>query len=310
MGAAGCTVLLAATWLTAFHVSFVQRADRSIFVSFYDLTFLYYRHRIDAATNFFVSLCNPRPYVYLALVVAAIALVQRLRLAFCAAAILAAANVTTQLLKRVVPQQRSDSLLGGASPVPHVSWPSGHATAAMALVLALTVVAPGRIRPWVAGGGAVLASAVGYSLMARGTHYPSDVLGGFLVAAIYSLLAVASLQASDSGSSAGRASARVSLRQALVPMAAAGIGAVALGVFLLIDHVHEAANYARAHGAFVLGATGIFATSLAITIGVLITAGDGGRVAAAQSSRRWRRPHRTHESPPNAAKSLRISRRS
>lgn len=84
------------------------------------------------------------------------------------------------------PQPEVVSFLGIASPFPYPRFPSGHSTTAMALVLALTFVAPARLRPVVAGLGAVFAAAVGYSLLAIGSHFPGDMFGGFLVAATWS----------------------------------------------------------------------------------------------------------------------------
>ena len=62
------------------------------------------------------------------------------------------------------------------------SWPSGHATAAMSFALCAVLAAPARLRPLVAAVGAAFAVAVCYSFLALAWHYPSDVLGGFLVA--------------------------------------------------------------------------------------------------------------------------------
>src|SRR5207237_6468526 len=74
------------------------------------------------------------------------------------------------------------------------SFPSGHATVAMALALAVVVVSPRVLRAPLAVAGAVYAAAVGISLVALGWHYPSDVLGGFIVAAAWSAAAVAVLR--------------------------------------------------------------------------------------------------------------------
>ena len=77
------------------------------------------------------------------------------------------------------------------------SWPSGHATAAMALVLCAVLVAPSRLRPTVAALGGVFAVAVGCSLLILAWHMPSDVLGGYLLASLWMALAVAGLRAAD-----------------------------------------------------------------------------------------------------------------
>ena len=68
------------------------------------------------------------------------------------------------------------------------SWPSGHATAAMSLCLCWVIAVSARWRPAVGAVMAAFAIAVSYSFLTLGWHYPSDVLGGFLIAAVWSLL--------------------------------------------------------------------------------------------------------------------------
>jgi membrane-associated phospholipid phosphatase len=69
-------------------------------------------------------------------------------------------------------------------------YPSGHAAVAMSLALAAVLIAPPRSRLAVTLAGAVWSSLFGFAVYAGGSHHPSDVLGGFLLA-----LAVASLAA-------------------------------------------------------------------------------------------------------------------
>ncbi|CAM3963309.1 phosphatase PAP2 family protein [Nocardiopsis rhodophaea] len=62
------------------------------------------------------------------------------------------------------------------------SFPSGHVTLAVVLVLGLLVVAPARLRPVVAGVGALWSGAVAMTVVAQGWHRPSDVIGSTLLA--------------------------------------------------------------------------------------------------------------------------------
>ncbi len=73
------------------------------------------------------------------------------------------------------------------------SYPSGHAgeiACACALLFVLTVrrLRPGRLRFAVAGSWLAVAALVGLSRLFLGAHYPSDVLGGWLVGVLVVLL--------------------------------------------------------------------------------------------------------------------------
>ena len=172
-GAALTAALLILTWLAAFHVGPLVRADEKIFSGFLDL----HRGRIHSLATFTAQLCDPQPYVYFALLPPLIALVRRrFAIAVAVSAMLLGASVTTHLLKPLLAHTRADALLGGTTlPVAAASWPSGHATAAMALALAFVLVVPARLRPATATVGALFAIAVSYSFLTLGWHYPSDV---------------------------------------------------------------------------------------------------------------------------------------
>ena len=77
------------------------------------------------------------------------------------------------------------------------SWPSGHSTAALALVLCAVLVAPVRLRPTVAALGGAFAVAVGCSLLILAWHMPSDVFGGYLVRGAVDGAGVAGLRAAE-----------------------------------------------------------------------------------------------------------------
>jgi membrane-associated phospholipid phosphatase len=102
--------------------------------------------------------------------------------AVAAAAVVAGANVTTQVLKVVLAHPRFQPVLGHDQLGP-VAFPSGHATAAASIAIAFAFVVPSRLRPLTAVLGACFVTAVGCSVLLLAWHYPSDVLGGILVAA-------------------------------------------------------------------------------------------------------------------------------
>jgi membrane-associated phospholipid phosphatase len=267
-GAVSSVVLLIATWSAAFHVGVFERADRSILIGFIGLD----RPRLHTITEFVASLCNPTPYVYLAAVPIAVALIRRRPwLAAAIALIMLGANETTQLLKPLLSSPRviiepTVMVTGGL--------PSGHATAAMSLALCAVIAAPARARPLVAATMAAFAIAVCYSILELGWHYPSDVLGGFLVATAWTLVALAALwtvQARRRGrvSILGLAGGRTSVAAALAPA-----GMVVLGALLVVAMIVVARPYALAyaveHAAFSVGAAAIGALAVTISAGATL----------------------------------------
>lgn len=116
-----------------------------------------------------------------AVVMAAVALTALLRrrwmLALEAAAVVAASNVTTQVLKYHLLTRPNWGFDGFSEN----SYPSGHTTAAASAMVAAVLVAPRALRAVVALVGAVVMVAFGYGTLAAHWHRPSDVIGGFLV---------------------------------------------------------------------------------------------------------------------------------
>jgi membrane-associated phospholipid phosphatase len=131
-----------------------------------------------------------------ALAVAVAAWRGRPRVALAIAAIAVLAPATGELLKPLVGHFRGVQQIADHR-IPSASWPSGHATAAMTLAACAVMSAPRRLRVLVAALGGALAVAVSYSILMLAWHLPSDVLGGFLVAAMWALLAIALLRAAD-----------------------------------------------------------------------------------------------------------------
>ena len=138
--------------------------------------------RLDGLAGDVVRLLDPRAYALLAAALAALALARgRLRHAIAAVGVLAGAALASQLLKPLLAAPRSHDAPLGAH-VAEASWPSSHATGAVALALCLVLIAPPRLRPAAAVAGGAAAVVVACSVLHLGSHYPSDVLGGALVA--------------------------------------------------------------------------------------------------------------------------------
>ncbi|MGB9182954.1 MAG: phosphatase PAP2 family protein [Solirubrobacteraceae bacterium] len=262
-GAGAGVILLAITWYLTFHLALAGRADRAILNGFGGLQ----RARVDQVTNFIANLCDPQPYVYLAAIVVVVALIRRRpRVAVAVGMIILGANLTSQLLKPLLAGTRTVPVPGFT--ISAASWPSGHATAAMTLALCSVLVAPARWRPAVGALMAGFAVAVCYSFLELGWHYPTDVLGGFLVASTWTLLGVGALYWLEERRPVRRpltdasAGERVSLAGALAPVGILILAALVLTGIVALARPHEVLAYASAHSAFILGAAAIAACGL------------------------------------------------
>jgi membrane-associated phospholipid phosphatase len=114
--------------------------------------------------------------------------------ALAAVLVVAGANVTTQLLKVLLAHPRIKLAIGG-DPFEPNTFPSGHTTAAASIAIGYLFVVPAALRKLTLTVGATFTLAVGYSVVAIGWHYPSDVLGGILVAVGWGLAVLAAMRA-------------------------------------------------------------------------------------------------------------------
>jgi membrane-associated phospholipid phosphatase len=150
--------------------------------------------RLDPLLDHVAHLGDPDVYAAMSAALLLAALVQRRwQLAAVIAVLVVVAPGTTELLKPVLSHPRPAEWLGD-SQIAAASWPSGHATASMTIALCAVLVAPPAWRPLAAVAGSLFALAVSFSIMVLHWHFPSDVVGGFLVAATWGLLAVAALR--------------------------------------------------------------------------------------------------------------------
>jgi membrane-associated phospholipid phosphatase len=175
----GCALALALLALVAYGIDAAQRADARLLDRF--------MAREDSAlgslAGVLVHLGDPLPLLAMLALACGVALVRGRPLDTVAAAtVVLGANLTTQLLKAVLSHPRLPAALG-AEQVGEVPFPSGHVTAAASIAIAFLLVVPPTARAATAALGAGLVAAVGCSVMVLGWHFPSDVLGGILVAA-------------------------------------------------------------------------------------------------------------------------------
>ena len=201
------------------------------------------------------------------------------------------ANVTTQMLKPALAHPRAPDGVPGVQ-VTDAAFPSGHATAAMTLAFAAVLVAPPALRALTAAGGAVFALAVSFSVVVLGWHFPSDVAGGYLVAAAWCFAVLAGLRAM-----AGREvePARRFGRPERAAIAATALGVVAslaLLTALAAPRLAEAVDYAQRHTSAV-GVGAAVAACASVLLAAVTTVALGAPGAGDRPSGRRPPPPRT-----------------
>lgn len=218
------------------------------------------------------QLADPGPFAVWTAVLAGVALYRKQpRHALAVIVLLSGANVLTQALKVVLQHERWHGFLGNAQ-MTAASFPSGHATASMALAFAAVLVAPAAWRPLVAIGGAVFALAVSESIMLLAWHFPSDIAGGFLVATACALTTVAALQIADERWP--ECTGREAARRAISGVDPRRIGAVVAG-FILVGLIgiaiaagEQTVRFADHHTTAVAAVVAVAAMAAALPVSV------------------------------------------
>jgi membrane-associated phospholipid phosphatase len=190
LACAGALVMLA---VVAYGIDRAQHADATL------LAKLAARQGSPAGSlaDVLAHLGDPLPLLAMLALACGIAIARGRPLdAVAAATVVAGANVTTQVLKVLLAHPRFQPVLGAEQLGP-VAFPSGHATAATSIAIAFLFIVPRHMRPLVAVLGFGLVAAVGLSVTILAWHYPSDVLGGILVACGWGFAVLAALRASE-----------------------------------------------------------------------------------------------------------------
>jgi membrane-associated phospholipid phosphatase len=255
------TVAAAAVWLVAFRAAAGARLDATIMSGFVGLG----GPRVDRVADAVAHLADPTPFALATVAIVAVALVRRRPwLAGMAGVVLIGANATTQALKVLTAEPRlASAMIGGH--VDAASWPSGHATAAMTMALCAVVVVPSRWRALVLALGGVFTIAVGYSVLVLEWHLPSDVLGAFCVASVWTVLGITAATTLERR--------RVPERPLRRPAALAPAVAVAAGLAVAaLARPDAALAYAAANTSFVVGAATLGSAVLAVTAAIAATA--------------------------------------
>jgi membrane-associated phospholipid phosphatase len=205
----GCAIALALLALVAYGIDPAQRLDADLLSRFAN----YRDSALGTPARGLVHLGDPLPLLLMLALACAFALWRRRPLdALAAVTVVAGANLITQLLKVLLAHPRYQPLLGEHQ-LSAVAFPSGHATAAASIAIAFAFVAPPRLRLVVLAVGLGLVAAVGVSVLVLRWHFPSDVAGGFLVAAGWGFAVLGVRRAIEGAESGGdvQASSRAAI---------------------------------------------------------------------------------------------------
>jgi membrane-associated phospholipid phosphatase len=264
LSAAACVAGLAAVAVLALLVPAAHVRDAAMLHGFRALD----RPRAHETITVLAHLADPVPYMGVGLILVAVALARRRGWrALAAVVLLIATGVTTQILKQVMATPRFEAWLG--SQISSASWPSGHSTAAMTLALCAVMVAPPALRAATALVGGAFAIGVGYAVLVLAWHFPSDVLGGYLVAGAWVSLALAALPRLER--------ARPEPAERIGPALLVGLGggaALVVGA-LASARGDAAARYAMERPTLVVGAMAIAALALALVATISAASGRG-----------------------------------
>jgi membrane-associated phospholipid phosphatase len=253
LAALACLIGLVAVALLALALPAGHVRDAAMLHGFVALDRPSVHHEIKVLAN----LADPLPYAVAGLLCIIVALARRRGWrALAVLALLVVTGATTQALKHLLAQPRFEAWLGINDQVGEASWPSGHSTAAMTLALCAVIVVPPALRAATALLSGGFAAGVGYAVLALGWHFPSDVLGGFLVAGLWTSLAIAALTFVEAPERARRRSWE--------PLVFLGGAAMLVAAVVVGRRPDAHALYALERPTLVVGAVAIAALALAL----------------------------------------------
>lgn len=214
------------------------------------------------------------PFVVVVLGAAAVIAVARRRwfMLVQVTVLVAGANITTQVLKRVVLDRPTLATDVGAA---ENSLPSGHTTVAASVAAALLLVVPRGARPVVAVLGAGYATVTGVSTMIGGWHRPSDVVAAFAVVLAWAgLTTVLTAVSSPERTAAAPSAVATKVAAAMFAVAAVVSGTLAASALLRTRDQLDTAGTLTARSdlvpAYMGAAFGVVAVAAATFAAVLV----------------------------------------
>jgi membrane-associated phospholipid phosphatase len=226
-------------------------------------------------------LCDPLPYALAsALVIAAAYRTRGPRTAAAITILVGGANLTSQVLKPLLAYHRElyytqFKLFN----IRDAAFPSGHATAAMAFALAILIAVPRSYRPVTAAVGALFTIAVTFSVLILEWHFPSDIVGGYLIATGYGLATFAALRYADERWPE-RGTMRHAAKDAISAPTPAAIArallvAAVIAALVAASKAHQIARFADHHTAFVAVGSAIAVAAMVLLAAVAAISSTG-----------------------------------
>jgi membrane-associated phospholipid phosphatase len=268
--AAWCVIAFGALLALAYYVTPAAWLDSAALHGFNSLE----RPSIAPIAEALANLCNPVPFALASAATIAIAFARRgARTAAAVSLLLVGANATSQTLKPLLAHHRELAATnwGGLENINDAAFPSGHATAAMALSVAALMIVPRAYRPLTAAIGMLFTIGLSFALLILQWHFPSDIVGGYLVATAWGLTTLAALRAVNARWPQ-RGTVRKAAREAINAPSPAAIakGAIvlaAVAALLAASRADQIASFADRHTAALA-----VASAIAVAAAVLLAA--------------------------------------
>ena len=266
--AGACVAAFVAVMAVAYYLPEARHIDRTALMDFGSV----HNVIVVGAANAFSRICDPIEYtVLVGLVLFLVYRARGPRVTAASVFLLLGAVGSAEVLKPMLAYLR-DPHPPGHHLVSAASFPSGHAAASMSLAAVVVIAAPRTHRMLAAVLGALFTLAVSFSILVLEWHYPSDVLGGYLLATSWCLVTLAALRTAaerwpDAHAIGAAARQAVALADWRVVLGTLLVGALFFAAVAL-TRITELTTYARDHTAFVVVVSAIAMSAAVLLAGV------------------------------------------